>query len=454
MLDQPDKTPGQADNSNRKIVAWHSAEVGELVPGFLTRVNVFANLSSACVCELAAGSSIVTYSSEAPVFERGDPADHVFAVVGGSGAVRISSLDRNGKAHMVEMFGLGDLFGEVEVLDGGHRTADAVAEVARTTVRRHAGYLQQLRVDETGTSLLVSFGIHLMAHAEDPVRTVRCAGDLRTALRTAGHQAAFGTATGRALSGIGKSRLLEELQTRAGADGFVLAAGDADVIEATVPFRAWRGVVAALLGLDPARPWSGQGRAAVAAVDMLVPGAADRAALFNAVLPLGIAETPSTATLVPAERLAALRALLIALLRRCCLLPSTTPTGQTLKAGRSPRPSSPQSPVLPWCCACSRWPKTAHRQRSLRPAHRACCLARLRRRRRTRWRGRGSERASSGQRSPHFCAGKRVATRSFALSLPRRSRTMLSSRWSMARLDWSRRRRRVRSHSRTRCSRP
>jgi CRP/FNR family cyclic AMP-dependent transcriptional regulator len=64
----------------------------------------------------------------AQIFAEGDAADAVYAIVAGSGHVRIGALDRNSKGLMIEVFGVGDIFGEIGVIDGGTRTADATAE--------------------------------------------------------------------------------------------------------------------------------------------------------------------------------------------------------------------------------------------------------------------------------------------------------------------------------------
>jgi CRP/FNR family transcriptional regulator, cyclic AMP receptor protein len=64
----------------------------------------------------------------AEVFSQGDPADAVYAIVGGDGRVRIVAIDRRSKAVLAEVFRAGDIFGEMGVIDGGARSATAVAE--------------------------------------------------------------------------------------------------------------------------------------------------------------------------------------------------------------------------------------------------------------------------------------------------------------------------------------
>jgi len=57
---------------------------------------------------------------------QGDPADHIYAVVGGEGRVRIGSGDESGKNFMVEVFGLSDLFGGAQ--ERGARDAQAIRQ--------------------------------------------------------------------------------------------------------------------------------------------------------------------------------------------------------------------------------------------------------------------------------------------------------------------------------------
>ncbi|MBW4024527.1 MAG: AAA family ATPase [Proteobacteria bacterium] len=309
------------------------------------------------------------------------------------------------------------------------RTLETVAETVGPLVRRHDGYVHQLRVDESGANMVIYFGIPPVAHPDDPSRAVRCTMDIRDALRRGGLRACFGVATGRVVCGIvgndlfrafaifgnpvylaarlqaagpgmiqcddatmrgagdgvaflpvgrkqlrgvappvavwtprrqehadaplpmygrtdeldtllaalrraetepapggrlplllieaeagmGKSRLIAELQAQAAADGVVVFSGYADRIERQVPFRVWRGVLERVLGLDTAASGVDE-RAAL--LDNLGPALAPRAALLNAILPLDLPETAETQSLTPQRRIPLLQEMLLALLRR------------------------------------------------------------------------------------------------------------------------------------------
>jgi CRP-like cAMP-binding protein len=94
----------------------------------LASVAVFKGMSDADRARLEAVSTLLEPRDGATVFAQGDPADAVYAIVAGDGHVRIGAVDRNSKALMVEVFRAGEIFGEIGVIDGGSRTAAAVAE--------------------------------------------------------------------------------------------------------------------------------------------------------------------------------------------------------------------------------------------------------------------------------------------------------------------------------------
>jgi len=62
------------------------------------------------------------------IFAEGDAPDAVYVVIGGEGHVRVGAVDQGSKALMLDIFGAGDLFGEIAVIDGSTRSAGAVSE--------------------------------------------------------------------------------------------------------------------------------------------------------------------------------------------------------------------------------------------------------------------------------------------------------------------------------------
>jgi CRP/FNR family cyclic AMP-dependent transcriptional regulator len=93
----------------------------------LAGVAAFREMPQAVLDRLERGGTPLELRDGARVFAQGDAADAVYAIVGGDGIVRIGAMDRRSKTLMVEVFRTGDIFGEVAVIDGGARTAEAIA---------------------------------------------------------------------------------------------------------------------------------------------------------------------------------------------------------------------------------------------------------------------------------------------------------------------------------------
>lgn len=83
-------------------------------------------LSASDIDDLAKYSSVRNFSKDSVIFGKEDESDEMMVVV--SGRVRISSTSSKGKELILSTMFPGDLFGEIGMLDGGPRTADAIAE--------------------------------------------------------------------------------------------------------------------------------------------------------------------------------------------------------------------------------------------------------------------------------------------------------------------------------------
>jgi CRP/FNR family cyclic AMP-dependent transcriptional regulator len=94
----------------------------------LASVSVFQGMDAADLHRMEASGTVLEPKDGAAIFAQGDVADAVFAVIAGDGQVRIGAVDRNSKALMVEVFRAGEIFGEIGVIDGGTRSASAIAE--------------------------------------------------------------------------------------------------------------------------------------------------------------------------------------------------------------------------------------------------------------------------------------------------------------------------------------
>jgi CRP/FNR family cyclic AMP-dependent transcriptional regulator len=94
----------------------------------LLGVAAFKGMDRAELVRIEARSRMIEPRDGTQIFAQGDAADAVYAIVAGEGHVRIGTIDRSSKGLMIAISGAGALFGEVAVIDGSTRTADAVAE--------------------------------------------------------------------------------------------------------------------------------------------------------------------------------------------------------------------------------------------------------------------------------------------------------------------------------------
>ena len=114
----------------------------------LAGITCFHDLPGPARDRLARAGYAVDPANGALIFAQGDAADAVYAVIGGNGWVRIGSTGGHGKALMAELFRMGDIFGEIGVLDGLARSADAVAE-GQIRLWRIAGTAFRAELDRT-----------------------------------------------------------------------------------------------------------------------------------------------------------------------------------------------------------------------------------------------------------------------------------------------------------------
>lgn len=90
----------------------------------LRRTSLFNSLTETEMDKLIALSKLMTLPPGSVLFMKGDPGDRLFVVI--KGIVRISTVSIEGRETTLNLIGSGQMFGEIAVLDGGDRTADAV----------------------------------------------------------------------------------------------------------------------------------------------------------------------------------------------------------------------------------------------------------------------------------------------------------------------------------------
>lgn len=91
----------------------------------LTNHEFFRDLSPAVMQRLVSHARVVAYPSGRSIFRKGDQGHGLLAVL--SGVVRISAPSDDGKEIVLNLIGPNEVFGEIALLDGQPRTADATA---------------------------------------------------------------------------------------------------------------------------------------------------------------------------------------------------------------------------------------------------------------------------------------------------------------------------------------
>jgi CRP/FNR family transcriptional regulator, cyclic AMP receptor protein len=91
----------------------------------LRKHPIFCDLSPEAFEQLCRYAKHATLKRGATIFSKGDPGNRLVAVI--SGTVKISISSPEGRSAILNLIGPGEIFGEVAVLDGQARTADATA---------------------------------------------------------------------------------------------------------------------------------------------------------------------------------------------------------------------------------------------------------------------------------------------------------------------------------------
>jgi CRP/FNR family transcriptional regulator, cyclic AMP receptor protein len=86
---------------------------------------IFCDLDGEALEQLSRYAKHSILKRGATICSKGDPGNSMFAVI--SGTVKISVSSADGRSAILNLIGPGELFGEIAVLDGQARTADATA---------------------------------------------------------------------------------------------------------------------------------------------------------------------------------------------------------------------------------------------------------------------------------------------------------------------------------------
>lgn len=92
---------------------------------FLKGSTFLGLLSDSALATLIRSGRAKLYAPGAVICRRGDVGDSVFVVL--SGSIKIRNTTQDGREVGLNFLGVGDVAGEIAVLDGGGRTADMIA---------------------------------------------------------------------------------------------------------------------------------------------------------------------------------------------------------------------------------------------------------------------------------------------------------------------------------------
>ena len=127
----------------------------------LARIPFFAGLDAAALERVAAGTRTRRFRRGEVIFHAGDPGNSLFIIV--AGEVKIAVPAELGKEAILATLQAGDVFGELELLDGAPRSATATALVATESVMLPRDRLRELIATEPPVrdALLVSLATEL-----------------------------------------------------------------------------------------------------------------------------------------------------------------------------------------------------------------------------------------------------------------------------------------------------
>ena len=91
----------------------------------LRKHEIFSDLDNEALEQLGRYAKHTVLKRGATIFSKGDPGNSLYAVIAGTVKISISSPD--GRNAILNLIGPGETFGEMSVLDGQTRSADAIA---------------------------------------------------------------------------------------------------------------------------------------------------------------------------------------------------------------------------------------------------------------------------------------------------------------------------------------
>jgi CRP/FNR family cyclic AMP-dependent transcriptional regulator len=123
----------------------------------LSRVDLFQGFDRSVLQRLAEAAQERSYPAGQTIFVRGDFGDSIFIVL--SGRVRLSVISAEGRELTLRHVNAGSVFGELALLDGGARSADATALQAATILTITQARFRRLIASEEGIEKALIIGL-------------------------------------------------------------------------------------------------------------------------------------------------------------------------------------------------------------------------------------------------------------------------------------------------------
>lgn len=135
----------------------------------LRSVPLFSSLDSKATAELGEFLTIHDYPKAATIFRKGDPGDSMYLI--DIGKVQITITDADGAAVTLAELGPGDFFGDMAMLDGQGRSANAIAvEDARVAKLSRDDFICFMRNDPRVTLELLTTLTARLRRTDDLLR--------------------------------------------------------------------------------------------------------------------------------------------------------------------------------------------------------------------------------------------------------------------------------------------
>lgn len=126
------------------------------IKAILGRSQIFGALDEAARDALAAEMRPAVFSAGQVIFARGDQGKELYVVL--SGRVRLSVLTADGRELSFMHAGAGSIFGEIAMLDGKDRTADATAvQATEALTLSHGAMLRAMAGNPAMMEAIVEF---------------------------------------------------------------------------------------------------------------------------------------------------------------------------------------------------------------------------------------------------------------------------------------------------------